>query len=66
MVWKVLVVDGGFSNMYNNSVLFDDEQVTFFWTLYEDSLFITTCGEKKSGYLVISFGPRMINSLMWV
>lgn len=66
MGWRVQVVDGGLSDMYNNSVLLDDQQVTFFWTLSEDSITIAARGEKKSGYLAIGFGSGMINSYAYV
>ncbi|RVW54164.1 Cytochrome b561, DM13 and DOMON domain-containing protein [Vitis vinifera] len=60
------VVDGGLSDMYNNSVLLDDQQVTLFWTLSEDSISIAARGEKKSGYLAIGFGSGMVNSYAYV
>ncbi|XP_064945641.1 cytochrome b561, DM13 and DOMON domain-containing protein At5g54830-like [Musa acuminata AAA Group] len=66
MGWKVQVVDGGLSDMYNNSVLLDDQQVSFFWTLSEDSISIAARGEKKSGYLAIGFGSGMIDSYAYV
>ncbi|KAL5698876.1 hypothetical protein ACHQM5_029855 [Ranunculus cassubicifolius] len=62
MGWKVQVVDGGLSDMYNNSVFLDDQQVTLFWTLSKTSISIAARGEKKSGYLAIGFGTGMINS----
>ncbi|KAG9150771.1 hypothetical protein Leryth_002927 [Lithospermum erythrorhizon] len=52
--------------MYNNSVLLDDQQVTFFWTLSKDSISIAARGEKKSGYLAIGFGREMLNSYAYV
>ncbi|WOL05550.1 hypothetical protein Cni_G14279 [Canna indica] len=66
MGWKVQVVDGGLSDMYNNSVLLDDQQVSFFWTLSEGSISIAARGEKKSGYVAIGFGGGMINSYAYV
>lgn len=66
MGWKIQVVDGGLSDMYNNSVLLDDQQVTFFWTLSGDSINIAARGEKKSGYLAIGFGTAMVNSYAYV
>ncbi|XP_041016883.1 cytochrome b561, DM13 and DOMON domain-containing protein At5g54830 [Juglans microcarpa x Juglans regia] len=66
MGWRVQVVDGGLSDMYNNSVILDDQQVTFFWTLSGDSISIAARGEKKSGYLAIGFGSGMINSYAYV
>ena len=66
MGWKIQVVDGGLSDMYNNSVLLDDQQVTLFWTLSEDSISIAARGEKKSGYLAIGFGSGMVNSYAYV
>ena len=66
MGWTVQVVDGGLSDMFNNSVVLDDQQVKFFWTLSEDSISIAARGEKKSGYLAIGFGSGMINSYAYV
>ncbi|WOK95057.1 hypothetical protein Cni_G03764 [Canna indica] len=66
MGWKVQVVDGGLSDMYNNSVVLDDQQVTFFWTLSDGSISIAARSQKKSGYLAIGFGSGMINSYVYV
>ena len=66
MGWRVEVVDGGLSDMYNNSVVLDDQQVTFFWSLSKDSISIAARGEKKSGYLAIGFGSGMVNSYVYV
>ncbi|KAJ3679179.1 hypothetical protein LUZ60_017190 [Juncus effusus] len=66
MGWKIRVVDGGLSDMYNNSVLLDDQQVTLFWTLSQDSISIAVRGEKKSGYLALGFGTEMRNSFAYV
>ncbi|KAF8700694.1 hypothetical protein HU200_034044 [Digitaria exilis] len=66
MGWKVQVVDGGLSDMYNSSVLLDDQQVTLFWSLSQDSISIAARGEKKSGYLAIGFGSGMVNSYTYV
>ncbi|KAL5558210.1 hypothetical protein UlMin_034421 [Ulmus minor] len=66
MGWIVQVVDGGLADMYNNSVLLDDQQVTFFWTLSGDSISIAARAEKKSGYLAIAFGSSMVNSYAYV
>ncbi|XP_071723475.1 cytochrome b561, DM13 and DOMON domain-containing protein At5g54830 [Rutidosis leptorrhynchoides] len=66
MGWRVQVVDGGLSDMYNNSVVLDDQQVNFFWALSNDSISIAARGEKKSGYLAIGFGSGMINSYTYV
>uniref|UniRef100_A0A2P2IRM0 Cytochrome b561 DM13 and DOMON domain-containing protein At5g54830 n=1 Tax=Rhizophora mucronata TaxID=61149 RepID=A0A2P2IRM0_RHIMU len=66
MGWRVQVVDGGLSDMYNNSVFLDDQQVTFFWTLSKDSISIAARGEKKSGYIAIGFGSGMVNSYAYV
>ncbi|KAK7331402.1 hypothetical protein VNO77_25626 [Canavalia gladiata] len=66
MGWRIEVVDGGLSDMYYNSVLLDDQQVTFFWTLSKDSISIAARGEKKSGYLAIAFGSGMMNSYAYV
>ncbi|KAF5726270.1 cytochrome b DM13 and DOMON domain-containing protein [Tripterygium wilfordii] len=66
MGWRVQVVDGGLSDMYNSSVILDDQQVTLFWTLSEDSISIAARGEKKSGYLAIGFGSAMVNSYAYV
>ncbi|KAJ0984291.1 hypothetical protein J5N97_002647 [Dioscorea zingiberensis] len=66
MGWRVEVVDGGLTDMYNNSVLLDDQQVTLFWTLSKDSISVAARGEKKSGYLAIGFGSGMVNSFAYV
>ncbi|CAI9096627.1 OLC1v1032818C1 [Oldenlandia corymbosa var. corymbosa] len=66
MGWKVQVVDGGLPDMYNSSVVLDDQQVTLFWTLSKDSISIAARSEKKSGYLAIGFGREMINSFAYV
>ncbi|XP_020103350.1 cytochrome b561, DM13 and DOMON domain-containing protein At5g54830 [Ananas comosus] len=66
MGWKVQVVDGGISDMYNNSVVLDDQQVSLFWTLSDGSISIAARGEKKSGYLAIGFGTGMVNSYAYV
>ncbi|XP_021739481.1 cytochrome b561, DM13 and DOMON domain-containing protein At5g54830 [Chenopodium quinoa] len=66
MGWKVQVVDGGLSDMYNNSVVLDDQQASFFWTLSENSISIAARGERKSGYLAIGFGSEMVNSFAYV
>ncbi|KAA3472336.1 cytochrome b561, DM13 and DOMON domain-containing protein [Gossypium australe] len=63
---KFQVVDGALSYMYNNNVLVDDQQVTFFWTLSEDSITIAARGVKKSGYLAIGFGNGMVNSYAYM
>lgn len=66
MGWKVQVVDAGLPDMYNSSVVLDDQQVTFFWTLAENSISIAARGEKKSGYLAVAFGRSMVNSYAYV
>ncbi|XP_047161423.1 cytochrome b561, DM13 and DOMON domain-containing protein At5g54830-like [Vigna umbellata] len=66
MGWRVEVVDGGLSDMYNNSVNLDDQQVTFFWTLSKDSISMAARGEKKSGYIAVGFGSGMVNSFVYV
>ncbi|KAL5980344.1 hypothetical protein ACLOJK_028252 [Asimina triloba] len=68
MGWKVQLVDGGLSDMYNNSVVLDDQQVTLFWTLSHglDSISIAARSEKKGGYLAIGFGSGMVNSFAYV
>ncbi|XP_060216296.1 cytochrome b561, DM13 and DOMON domain-containing protein At5g54830 [Lycium barbarum] len=66
MGWKVQVVDAGLPDMYNSSVVLDDQQVTFFWTLAENSISIAARGEKKSGYLALGFGRGMVDSYAYV
>ncbi|KAI4364787.1 hypothetical protein MLD38_020835 [Melastoma candidum] len=66
MGWRIQVVDGGLSDMYNNSVVLDDQQVNFYWTLSEMSISIAARGEKKSNYLAIGFGSGMIDSYAYV
>ncbi|CAH9086172.1 unnamed protein product [Cuscuta europaea] len=66
MGWKVEVVDGGLPDMYNSSVLLDDQQVTLFWTLSDNSISMAARAEKKSGYLAIAFGSGMVSSYAYV
>lgn len=66
MGWKVQVVDAGLSDMYNNSVSLDDQQVMFYWTLSANSISVAARAAKKSGYLAIGFGRGMINSYAYV
>ncbi|KAI4369956.1 hypothetical protein MLD38_018347 [Melastoma candidum] len=66
MGWKIQVVDGGLSDMYNNSVVLDDQLVNFYWTLSKSSISIAARGEKKSNYLAIGFGSGMIRSYAYV
>ncbi|XP_031279652.1 cytochrome b561, DM13 and DOMON domain-containing protein At5g54830-like [Pistacia vera] len=68
MGWRIEVVDGGLPDMYNNSVVLDDQQVTFFWTLSKDkeSISLAARAEKKSNYLAIGFGTSMVNSYAYV
>jgi hypothetical protein len=66
MGWKVQVVDGGLSDMYNNSVFLDDQQVTLFWTLSETSISFVVRGERKSGYIAIGLGAGMVHSFAYV
>ncbi|XP_071742537.1 cytochrome b561, DM13 and DOMON domain-containing protein At5g54830-like [Rutidosis leptorrhynchoides] len=66
MGWKIQVVDGGLADMYNSSVLLDDQQVEFFWTLSKTSISIAARGQKKSGYLAIGFGSGMVNCFAYV
>ncbi|CAN1244587.1 Cytochrome b561, DM13 and DOMON domain-containing protein At5g54830 [Linum perenne] len=66
MGWRVQVVDGGLSDMYNNSVFLDDQQVTFFWTLSDETISVAARGERKSGYVAIGFGTGMVNSFAYV
>ncbi|XP_057948734.1 cytochrome b561, DM13 and DOMON domain-containing protein At5g54830 [Malania oleifera] len=66
MGWRVQVVDGGLPDMYNSSVVLDDQQVTLFWTLAGDSISVAARAEKKSGYLAIGFGSGMVNSFAYV
>ncbi|KAB2006253.1 hypothetical protein ES319_D11G331100v1, partial [Gossypium barbadense] len=61
MGWKLQVFDGALSDMYNTN-----DQVTFFWTLSEDSITIAARGVNKSGYLAIGFGNGMVNSYAYV
>ncbi|GLJ48702.1 hypothetical protein SUGI_1027160 [Cryptomeria japonica] len=66
MGWKVQVVDGGLSDMYNSSVFLDDQQVSLFWTLSETSISLAVRGERKSGYIAIGLGAGMVNSFAYV
>lgn len=64
--WKVQVVDGGLSDMYNQSTTLADNKVTLFWTVSNDRIYLAVRGEVKSGYLAIAFGSGMVNSFSYV
>lgn len=66
MGWIVQVVDGGLSDMYSNSVVLDDQQVSIFWTLYDDLNSIAARAEKKGSCLTVGFGGGMVNSFAYV
>ncbi|EFJ28588.1 hypothetical protein SELMODRAFT_441097 [Selaginella moellendorffii] len=66
MGWKIQVVDGGLSDMYNSSVVLAEQQVTVFWTTSGTNISFAVRGERKSGYLAISFGRGMVNSFAYV
>ena len=66
MGWKVQVVDSRLSDMYNNSVFLDDQQVTSFCTLSKTSISFDVWGEHKSGYIVIGLGAGMMNNFSYV
>jgi len=66
MGWKVQVVDSRLSDMYNNSVFLDDQQVTLFWTLSKNSISFVVWGGHKSGYIAIGLGAGMVNSFAYV
>jgi DOMON domain/Eukaryotic cytochrome b561 len=54
------------SHLYNNSVLLDDRQVTFYWTLSNSSISLAAQSARKSNYLAIGFGETMKNSYAYV
>ncbi|KAG6500749.1 hypothetical protein ZIOFF_040599 [Zingiber officinale] len=56
------------SQAYNHTVLLDDDQVAFFWTLHPDSISIAARSKKTStsGYLAIAIGDGMVNSHAYV
>ncbi|CAM6120752.1 unnamed protein product [Calypogeia fissa] len=64
--WRVQVVDGGLSDMYNQSALLADNKVTLFWTVSSGRVYLAVRGEVKSGYLAIAFGSGMVNSFSYV
>jgi hypothetical protein len=66
MGWKVQVVDGGLSDMYNTSTLLADNQVTLFWTLTSTDIFFAVRAECKSGYLAVALGSGMVSSFAYV
>ena len=66
MGWKVQVVDSRLSDMYNNSVFLDDQQVTLFCTLSKNSISFVVWGGHKSGYIVIGLGAGMVNRFAYV
>lgn len=63
---RFLIEDGDFTYRYNNSVGLDDMEVTFFWKLSNGSISIAARGERRSGYLAIGLGDRMVNSYAYV
>ncbi|KAL3683605.1 hypothetical protein R1sor_001627 [Riccia sorocarpa] len=64
--WKVEVVDGGLSDMYNSTTPLADNRVTLFWTVNNNRIYLAVRGEVKSGYLAIAFGSGMVNSFSYV
>ncbi|BBN16614.1 hypothetical protein MPTK1_7g07840 [Marchantia polymorpha subsp. ruderalis] len=64
--WKMEVVDGGLSDMYNSSAPLADNRVTLFWTVNSNRIYLAVRGEVKSGYLAIAFGSGMVNSFSYV
>ncbi|CAI5464398.1 unnamed protein product [Closterium sp. Yama58-4] len=66
MGWRIHVVDGGLSDMYNHSFQLADGLVTMFWTLTASSISVAVRGEHPSGYIAIAFGSGMVNSWAYV
>ncbi|GJP74165.1 hypothetical protein CLOP_g4793 [Closterium sp. NIES-67] len=66
MGWRIHVVDGGLSDMYNHSFQLADGLVTMFWTLTAASISVAVRGEHPSGYIAIAFGSGMVNSWAYV
>ncbi|KAJ1703628.1 hypothetical protein LUZ63_003407 [Rhynchospora breviuscula] len=54
------------SRLYNNSVLLDDQRVTFHWSLSNSSISLAAQSARKSNYLAIGFGEQMKNSYAYV
>lgn len=66
MGWKVQVVDGGLTDMYNSSVFLADRAVSLFWMLTKSGISFAVRGEQKSGYVAIGFGEKMVKSFAYV
>eukprot|EP00850_Spirogloea_muscicola_P018145 SM000163S02313 [mRNA] locus=s163:117559:130545:+ [translate_table: standard] len=66
MGWKVQVVDGGLTDMYQNHTMLADDQVTLFWTLTEEQIAFAVRGSQPSGWLAIALGRGMVDSYAYV
>eukprot|EP00250_Pteridium_aquilinum_P010873 c19688_g1_i1 orf=592-3381(+) len=66
MGWKIRVVDGGLTDMYNSSALLADQKVMLYWMLTESGISFAVRGVPKSGYVAIGFGETMVNTFAYV
>lgn len=66
MGWKVQVVDGGLTDMYNSSVYLADQMVMLYWMLTGSGISFAVRGVPKSGYVAIGFGEKMVNTFAYV
>lgn len=66
MGWKIRVVDGGLTDMYNSSALLADQKVMLYWMLTESGISFAVRGVPKSGYVAIGFGETMVNTFAYI
>ncbi|MCO5567782.1 hypothetical protein L7F22_021478 [Adiantum nelumboides] len=66
MGWKIRVVDGGLTDMYNSSAFLADQKVMLYWMLTEVGISFAVRSVPKSGYIAIGFGETMVNTFAYV
>ncbi|KAH7366104.1 hypothetical protein KP509_18G063500 [Ceratopteris richardii] len=66
MGWKIQVVDGGLTDMYNSTVYLADQKVKLYWMITEAGISFAVRAVPKSGYVAIGFGESMVNTFAYV
>lgn len=66
MGWKIQVVDGGLTDMYNSSAYLADQKVMLYWMLTKAGISFAVRSVPKSGYVAIGFGETMVNTFAYV
>jgi hypothetical protein len=56
MGWQISVVDGGFTDMYQNMATLADGKVNLYWALHYDSISFAVKATRPSNWLAIAFG----------